>query len=51
MSGANASPTGRSHQMIEPIDKGSRMMRAISFVFRFIVLLGIVAYLEGNRDA
>ena len=28
-----------------------RLMRAISFVYRFVVLLFIVAYREGNRDA
>jgi len=28
-----------------------KLMRAISFVYRFIVLLLVVAYLEGNRDA
>jgi len=27
------------------------MMRAISFMYRFVVLLFIVAYREGNRDA
>ena len=27
------------------------VMRAISFVYRFIVLLFVVAFLEGNRDA
>lgn len=27
----------------------SRIIRAVSFVFRFVVLLAIVAYLEGNR--
>ena len=26
------------------------LMRVISFVYRFVVLFGIVAYLEGNRD-
>jgi len=36
---------------IEPIKRPSAIIRAISFVFRFIVLLVIVAYLEGNRDA
>jgi hypothetical protein len=29
----------------------SQLMRAISFVYRFVVLLFIVAYREGNRDA
>jgi hypothetical protein len=29
----------------------SIILRAISFVYRFIVLFVIVAYLEGNRDA
>jgi hypothetical protein len=28
-----------------------RAIRAISFVYRFVVLLFIVAYREGNRDA
>jgi len=27
------------------------MIRALSFVYRFVVLLFIVAYREGNRDA
>jgi hypothetical protein len=29
----------------------SRLMRVISFIYRFVVLLAIVAYLEGSRDA
>lgn len=28
-----------------------RLMRAISFVYRFVVLLIITAYREANRDA
>jgi len=27
------------------------IMRVVSFIYRFIVLLLIVAYREGNRDA
>jgi hypothetical protein len=35
----------------EAVKKPSKIVRALAFLFRFIVLLGIVAYLEGNRDA
>jgi len=38
----------------EPIKRRSIIsiiLRAIFFVYRFIVLFVIVAYLEGNRDA
>jgi hypothetical protein len=33
------------------IKRPSIIIRAISFVYRTVVLFFIVAYLEGNRDA
>jgi hypothetical protein len=37
--------------LVVPFPFMLRIMRAISFVYRFVALLAIVAYLEGNRDA
>jgi hypothetical protein len=53
MSGANTGPIERSHRVGDTSDavkRPSSLMRGVSFVYRFVVLLGIVAYLEGNRD-
>jgi len=34
-----------------PIPRPSRLMRGLSFVFRFVILLIITAYREANRDS